>query len=142
MSAGVLVGDVLVLLLGVFMCVGPLMTRPSLQFGARVPPGYAKSPVVRRERRAYQWRSVLVAIGALAALVALGGHAPGGPAGSSSSSKSLPTWAASGGHTSRSRRSSQPKTGLPGVGRWWSPTLAGVASPRRSRPGGLSRPSR
>jgi uncharacterized membrane protein len=74
-SAAVLVGDVVVLLFGVFMCVGPLATRPSLQFGVRVPPGYAGAPVIGRERRAYQWRSVLVAIGAMAALIALGGHA-------------------------------------------------------------------
>jgi len=73
-SAAVLVGDVMVLLFGGFMCVGPLVTRPSLRFGVRVPPGYAEAPVIRRERRAYQWRSILVAIGALAALIALGGH--------------------------------------------------------------------
>ena len=53
MSAAVLVGDVVVVLFGAFMCVGPLVTRPSLQFGVRVPPGYAKAPVIRRERRAY-----------------------------------------------------------------------------------------
>ncbi len=75
MSASVLVGDVVVVLFGVFMCVGPLVTRPSLQFGVRVPPGYAKASVIRQARRAYQWRSVLIAVGALGALVALGGHA-------------------------------------------------------------------
>ncbi len=74
MNAAVLVGDVVVLLFGVFMCVGPLATRPSVQLGVRVPPEHAKAPVVLRERRAYQWRSVLVAIGALAALTALGGY--------------------------------------------------------------------
>lgn len=79
MSAAALVGDVVVLLFGVFMCVGPLMTRASLQFGVRVPPGFAKAPVVRRERRSYQWRSVLIAVGALAALIALGGHVPRWP---------------------------------------------------------------
>jgi uncharacterized membrane protein len=73
-SAAVLVGDVVVLLFGVFMCVGPLVTRPSLQFGVRVPPGFARALVIRRERRAYRWRSVLIAIGALAALIALGGQ--------------------------------------------------------------------
>jgi uncharacterized membrane protein len=79
MSAAVLVGDVMVLVFGVLMCVGPLVTRPSLQFGVRVPPGYAKAQVIRRERRAYRWRSVLVAIAALAALIALGGHVPRWP---------------------------------------------------------------
>ncbi len=79
MSAAVLVGDVVVVLFGVFMCVGPLGTRPSLQFGVRVPPEHAKSPVIRRERRAYQRRSILIAIVALAALIALGGHVPRWP---------------------------------------------------------------
>lgn len=79
MRATVLVGDVMVLLFGVFMCVGPLVTRPSLQFGVRVPPGFSGAAVIRRERRAYQWRSVLIAIGALAALIALGGHVPPWP---------------------------------------------------------------
>lgn len=79
MSAPVLVGDVVVMLFGVFMCLGPLVTRPSLQFGVRVPPGYADAPVIRRERRAYQRRSVLIAIGALSALIALGGHVPRWP---------------------------------------------------------------
>jgi uncharacterized membrane protein len=74
MSGPLLVGDVLVVLYGVFMCVGPLVTRPSLQFGVRVPPGYAEAPVVRRERRGYQWRTVLVAIAAVAAVIALGAH--------------------------------------------------------------------
>jgi uncharacterized membrane protein len=78
-SAAVLVGDVVVVLFGVFMCVGPLATRPSLRFGVRVPPEYAGAPVIRRERRAYEWRSILIAIVALAALIALGGHVPQWP---------------------------------------------------------------
>ena len=101
MSAAVLVGDVVVLLFGVFMCVGPLVTRPSLQFGVRVPPGYARALVIRRERRAYQWRSVLIAVGALATLIALGGHTSRWPSRSFLSSRSRPTWAASGGRISR-----------------------------------------
>ncbi len=79
MSAAVLAGDVMVVLFGVLMCAGPLATRPSLQFGVRVPPGYARAPVIRRERRAYQRRSTLIALGAVAALIALGGHVPRWP---------------------------------------------------------------
>ena len=79
MSAAVLVGDVMVVLFGVLMCVGPLVPRPSLQFGVRVPPGYAKAQVICRERRAYRWRSALIAIAGLAALMALGGHVPPWP---------------------------------------------------------------
>jgi uncharacterized membrane protein len=73
-SADVLVGDVMVLMFGVFLCVGPLVTRPTLQFSVRVPPGYATAPVICRERRAYRWRSVVIAICALATLIALGDH--------------------------------------------------------------------
>jgi uncharacterized membrane protein len=73
-SAAVLAGDVVVVLFGVFLCVGPLATRPSLQFGVRVPPEYAKAAVVHRVRRAYQWRSILIALVALSVLIALGGH--------------------------------------------------------------------
>ncbi|MHB1430504.1 MAG: DUF1648 domain-containing protein [Streptosporangiaceae bacterium] len=75
MTAAVLIGDVMVLAFGASMCVAPLVTRPSLQFGVRVPPGYGGAPVIRRERRVYQWRSALIAIAALAALIALGDHA-------------------------------------------------------------------
>lgn len=67
-------GYVLVPLFGVFMCIGPLVTRPALQFGVRVPPGHRAVPVVRRERRNYQWRSAVIAICAAAALIAWGGH--------------------------------------------------------------------
>jgi len=74
MTAAVLAGDSVVLMFGVFMCVGPLATRPSLQFGVRLPPGYTGARVIRRERRTYRWRSILIGIGALAALIALGGH--------------------------------------------------------------------
>src|SRR6185437_7905598 len=35
--------------------------------------------VIRRERRGYQWRSAVVAIGATAALIAVGGRAPWWP---------------------------------------------------------------
>lgn len=74
MNPSVLIGDVVVLVFGVFMCVGPLVTRPSLQFGVRVPPGYIEAPVIRRERRTYRWCSILIAVAALVALIALGRH--------------------------------------------------------------------
>jgi hypothetical protein len=44
-------GYVLVPLFGVFMCIGPVVTRPTVQFGVRVPPEYSAAPVIRRERR-------------------------------------------------------------------------------------------
>lgn len=74
MKAAVVMGYVLVPLFGVFMCIGPLVTRPALQFGVRVPPGYGRAPVVRRERSSYRWRSAVIAICAAAALIAVGSH--------------------------------------------------------------------
>lgn len=65
---------VLVPLFGLFMCIGPLVTRPSVQFGVRVPSEYSTAPVIRRERRSYRWRSAVIAICAVAALIAWGGH--------------------------------------------------------------------
>ena len=74
MKAAVAVGYVLVPLFGVFMCIGPLVTRPTVQFGVRVPPEYSVAPVIRRERRTYQWRSAVIAICAVVALIAWGGR--------------------------------------------------------------------
>ena len=72
MRAAVLIGYILVPLFGVYMCIGPLVTRPTVQFGVRVPPGYTTAPVIRRERRSYRWRSALIAVCAMAALIAWG----------------------------------------------------------------------
>jgi uncharacterized membrane protein len=74
MRAVVAVGYVLVPLFGVFMCVGPVVTRPTVQFGVRVPPEYRAAPVIRRERRSYQWRCAVIALCALVALIAWGGR--------------------------------------------------------------------
>lgn len=74
MRAVVAAGYVLVPLFGVFMCIGPVVTRPTVQFGVRVPPEYRAAPVIRRERRSYQWRCAVIAICAVVALVAWGGR--------------------------------------------------------------------
>lgn len=78
MSAAVLAGDIFVPLFGVYLCAAPLVSRPSLQFGVRVPPEYAGAPVVRRQRSAYRWRSGLIAAVAVTVLVALGCVGDGG----------------------------------------------------------------
>lgn len=74
MRPAVAAGYVLVPLFGVFMCIGPLVSRAALQFGVRVPPGHSAAPVIRQERRSYRWRSAVIAICAAAALIAWGGH--------------------------------------------------------------------
>jgi uncharacterized membrane protein len=61
---------------GALMCLMPAVTRPSLQFGVRVPRERVGAPVIARERRAYYWRTA--AIGVCCTLVALAvqGHWP------------------------------------------------------------------
>ena len=69
MSAGGLAGVFPVLVVGALMCSMPAVTRPSVQFGVRVPRERAGAPVIRRERRAYYWRTA--AIGACCTVVAV-----------------------------------------------------------------------
>ncbi len=53
MTPAALTGYVLVPLFGALMCAAPTVTRPTLQFGVRVPPAHIGAAVIRRERRAY-----------------------------------------------------------------------------------------
>jgi uncharacterized membrane protein len=62
MTAGALIGAATVPLFGALMCTAPAVTRPTLQFGVRIPPAHADAPVIRRERRAYIRRSAAIAI--------------------------------------------------------------------------------
>jgi len=74
MTTGALIGYLLVPLFGVFLYIAPLVSRPTVQFGVRVPPAHISAAVIRRERRDFQWRSAIVAICATAAVIAVGGH--------------------------------------------------------------------
>ena len=74
MNPGGLIGYVLVPLFGVVLCIAPLLTRPTVQFGVRVPPARISAPVIRRERRGYLWRSAVLAICATAVLIAIDSH--------------------------------------------------------------------
>jgi len=69
MNTASLAGAVTVPFLGALMCAAPALTRPTLQFGVRVPRERAGTPVIGRERRAYYWRTG--AIGVCAAVAAL-----------------------------------------------------------------------
>lgn len=61
-----------VLVVGALMCLMPAVTRPTLQFGVRVPRERAEAPVIGRERRVYYWRTA--AIGVCCTLVAVTGQ--------------------------------------------------------------------
>lgn len=71
MTAGSLTAVIAVLLSGGFICTAPALTRPTLQFGVRVPPQRTGAAVIRRERRAYYWRAAAVAVCSAAAALAL-----------------------------------------------------------------------
>jgi uncharacterized membrane protein len=75
-SAAILIGYVLVPLFGVFLCVAPVVSRPTIQFGVRVPPERVVAPVIGRERYRYVWRSAVIAVVATAVVFAIGAHAP------------------------------------------------------------------
>ena len=69
MSAASLAAVSPVLVVGALTCLVPAVTRPTLQFGVRVPRERAGAPVIGRERRAYYWRTA--AIGVCCTLVAV-----------------------------------------------------------------------
>jgi uncharacterized membrane protein len=71
MTAGSLTAVIAVLLAGGFMCLAPALTRPTLQFGVRVPPQRTGAAVIQRERRAYYWRTAAIAVGCTAAALAV-----------------------------------------------------------------------
>jgi hypothetical protein len=73
MTAGSLTGVLAVLVAGVLMCVAPALTRPTLQFGVRVPPQHTGAAVIRRERRACYWRTTAIVVCCTAAALALAG---------------------------------------------------------------------
>jgi uncharacterized membrane protein len=71
MSAGTLAGVFTVPVLGALTCAAPAASRPTVQFGVRVPRERADAAVIRRERRAYYWRTAAIGACCTAAAVAL-----------------------------------------------------------------------
>src|SRR6202011_3627285 len=74
MSAGTLAGVFTVPVVGALMCSAPAASRPTVQFGVRVPRERAGAPVIRRERRAYYWRTAAVGVCSTVAAVTVQGH--------------------------------------------------------------------
>jgi uncharacterized membrane protein len=65
-----------VLVNGLLMCALPAVTRPTVQFGVRVPGERVGAPVIRRARRAYYRRTALIGICCTAVAVLVQGHLP------------------------------------------------------------------
>jgi uncharacterized membrane protein len=61
-TAGRLTVTLVVLIVGALICVMPVFTRPTLQFGVRVPAERTGAPVIREERHAYYWRTLALAL--------------------------------------------------------------------------------
>ena len=74
MSAGSLAGVFTVPLVGALMCVAAASARPTVQFGVRVPRKRAGAPVIRRERRAYYWRTAAIGVCCTVVAVAVQGY--------------------------------------------------------------------
>src|SRR3984957_20133700 len=65
-----------VLVVGALTCSLPAVTRPTVQFGVRVPSERAGAPVIRRERRAYYWRTAAIGVCCTLVAVTVQGHWP------------------------------------------------------------------
>ena len=76
MSASGLAAASPVLVVGALMCLMPAVTRPTLQFGVRVPHERASAPIIGRERRAYYWRTAAIGICCTLVAVTVHGHWP------------------------------------------------------------------
>lgn len=74
MPAAILISDVLIPFFGILLMLTPAITRPTVQFGVRVPPERIGAPVLRDQRRAYYRRAGAIVICCTAAAVALAGH--------------------------------------------------------------------
>jgi uncharacterized membrane protein len=74
MTPAALSGYLMVPLSGVMLCAAPAVTRPTLQFGIRVPPAHVSAPVIARQRHVYHWRTAAVAACATTALIASQGY--------------------------------------------------------------------
>ncbi len=75
MSASSLVTIVIVPFYGALLWVTPAITRPTVQFGVRIPADRAGAPVIRRERRAYYWRTAAIGVCFTITAVLVQGHA-------------------------------------------------------------------
>jgi len=62
MTANSLAGVITVAFFGALLCLTPIITRPTVVFGVRIPADRAGAPVIRRERRAYYWRAGAIGV--------------------------------------------------------------------------------
>ena len=134
MSVGVALartaGSAVVLLLAWSL---PALTRPTLQFGVRIPPGHVHDPVLAEQRRAYRRWLLVVGGGLLVAsvVVSVVGASPavGVAAMIVAALAPLPAYV-----RARSGRRRTVRTGTPSCASGWPPTPR-YAPPRRASRG-------
>ena len=62
MSAGSLVAAIAAPFYGALFCVFPAVTKPTVQFGVRVPPERTGATVIGDQRRAYYRRTAVIGV--------------------------------------------------------------------------------
>jgi uncharacterized membrane protein len=76
MTAGYLAGVISVAFVAVMLCLTPVLTRPTVPFGVRVPSARAGASVIRRQRKVYFWRTAAVGVCGIVATLFLPHHGP------------------------------------------------------------------
>lgn len=61
-------------LIGTVLCAAPAISRPTIQFGVRVPADHVRAPVIGRQRRVYYRRTAMVGVAFTAAVLLVRGH--------------------------------------------------------------------
>lgn len=73
MTPAVLVADLTIPFAGILLAAAPLVTRPTVSFGVRVPPDRITAPVIRSQRQSYLRRTAVICVCATIAALALNG---------------------------------------------------------------------
>jgi uncharacterized membrane protein len=74
MSAGALAAEFAVPFYGALLCVAPAVTKPTVQFGVRVPPERTGATVIGDQRRAYFMRTAVIGVCCTVMAIALAVH--------------------------------------------------------------------
>jgi uncharacterized membrane protein len=75
MTVATVVADATVGFAGIGMILAPVISKPTVPFGVRVPPERTVAPVIRAQRRAYARRTAIFVVGCTATAFLLPAHA-------------------------------------------------------------------
>ncbi len=77
MSAGAVVAECAVPFYGALLCVAPAVTKPTVQFGVRIPPERTGASVIGDQRRAYFLRTAVIGVCCTVMAIVLARRGPG-----------------------------------------------------------------